>query len=185
MLPLLLSARQYRFGGDVEALSHHLIDTPAIGWRDIGIDLLDGAPEAVRAELIGPHSIPSSQYSADDRPFPDSPPPGRQLVTQDTAAYLSWAYVLRPDGIEVIGLSTYERGPVVPWSTDPTSFVSDYSELWSPGRRAPITAPPSPAAAAARAFSGRVRSAGPVGTAEPTGAHGPAGLPRPAAGRAR
>ncbi|MFF2746445.1 hypothetical protein ACFVVA_12965 [Kitasatospora sp. NPDC058048] len=64
MLPLILSARQYRFGGDVEALSHHLIDTPVIGWRDIGIDLLDGAPEEVRAKLISPHSIPSSTSTA-------------------------------------------------------------------------------------------------------------------------
>ncbi|GAB7185635.1 hypothetical protein ATKI12_5466 [Kitasatospora sp. Ki12] len=185
MLPLLLSARQHRFRGDVEALSHHLIDTPAIGWEEIGVDLLNGAPEGLRARLIGRDSVASSEVSAGGILTSDGSPPSKDIVTEQTTEGLNWAYVLHAEGVEVIGLYEYERGPVVPWDTEPTSVFSDYAGLWSPTGPLPVTAPPSSAAAAARASSGKIRSAAPARATDPDGALSPAPLAKPAAGRAR
>ncbi|MFJ9446762.1 hypothetical protein ACIRRH_33620 [Kitasatospora sp. NPDC101235] len=185
MLPLLLSARQYRFHGDVEALSHHLIDTPVIGWEGIGTDLLDGAPDELRDRWLRRGPYPSSQFSADGIITPDGSPPSKDIVTEQTTGGLNWAYVLHADGIEVIGLYDYDRGPVVPWDTDPTSDFSDYAARWPPTGPLPVTPPPSPAASAARASSGTVRSATPVRTTAPNGAPAPVPLATPAVGRTR
>ncbi|MBV6695541.1 hypothetical protein KV557_00170 [Kitasatospora aureofaciens] len=60
----------------------------------------------------------------------------------------------------MIGLYEHERGPVVPWSTDPTSRFSDHAHLWALDRGLPLQAPPpTAAAAAARTTSGAIRSA--------------------------
>ena len=50
-LPLLLAAFQHRFGRDVDAMTRHLIDGVAIGWDQLGTDLLDGAPPAIITAL--------------------------------------------------------------------------------------------------------------------------------------
>ncbi|MFJ7278308.1 hypothetical protein [Kitasatospora sp. NPDC098663] len=183
MLPLLLAAQQHRFDGDVEALSHHLIDTPALEWKELGSDLLDGAPRRIRTALVGYE--PSKQSDPSRIITSDGSPPQKYLITEERTEELSWAYVLRPHGVEVIGLYEHERGPVVPWGTDPTSSFSDSAGLWSRDRRLPILPPPSPAASAARASSGSIRSAAPAGSAEPVDTHGLVDTPKPTAGRVR
>lgn len=45
-LPFLLTAYQYRFNRDLEAMSRHLVDDVAIGWDELGTDLLDHAPRS-------------------------------------------------------------------------------------------------------------------------------------------
>lgn len=47
-LPLLLAAYQYKFGRNVEAMAQHLIDDIAVGWDELGTDLLDDAPTHAR-----------------------------------------------------------------------------------------------------------------------------------------
>lgn len=44
--PLLLTAYQYRFNRDLEGISRHLVDDVAIGWDELGTDLLDHAPRS-------------------------------------------------------------------------------------------------------------------------------------------
>ncbi|MEK8146223.1 hypothetical protein NKH18_48305 [Streptomyces sp. M10(2022)] len=58
-LPLLLAAFRYRFAGDLEAMARHLIDEVHIGWEELGTDLLDGAPDALRRSLTGAMSSPA------------------------------------------------------------------------------------------------------------------------------
>ncbi|MEU9369559.1 hypothetical protein AB0D71_33770 [Streptomyces avermitilis] len=57
-LPLLLAAYQYRFAGHVEAITRHLIDEVHHGWEELGTDLLDGAPAALRRSLTGGRGVP-------------------------------------------------------------------------------------------------------------------------------
>ncbi|WP_395297312.1 hypothetical protein ACF9IK_30665 [Kitasatospora hibisci] len=157
-LPLLLTAYQHRFSGDVEAMAGHLIDAPVIGWSVLGNDLLDGAPERLRTALAA-WDDPSKQLDARGIITPDGSPPAKDIVTHDDTGWLDWGYVLHPHGIEVINLYAYERGPVVPWDTDPGSRFSDEAHLWSRDGRLPLQPPPPTAAAAARASSGGIRSA--------------------------
>lgn len=138
-LPLLLAAYQYRFAGDLEAMARHLIDDVQHGWDELGTDLLDGAPAAVRHPLVGGDEWPSRQMT--DVIWADGTPAERELVTQDGTDELEWAYVLHPHGIEVIALQAYDRGPVVAWDTDPRSRINANPGAWPPGSRAPVIPP--------------------------------------------
>ncbi|MCP3821397.1 hypothetical protein NLX86_25865 [Streptomyces sp. A3M-1-3] len=40
---MLLAAYQHRFGQDVEAMARHLVDGVAVGWDELGTDLLDAS----------------------------------------------------------------------------------------------------------------------------------------------
>ncbi|MGW2917760.1 hypothetical protein ACWDBF_07830 [Streptomyces angustmyceticus] len=140
-LPLLLSAYQYRFNRDLEAMSRHLIDDVHIGWEELGTDLLDGAPTAVRNALTGGAEFPSRQLTGVCNV--DGSPAERVLITQEGTGDLEWAYVLRSHGIEVIDLQEYDRGPVVGWDTDPRSRIVPDPGAWIPHSRAPIVPPRS------------------------------------------
>lgn len=139
-LPLLLAAYQHRFDGDLEAMARHLIDDVDHGWDELGTDLLDGAPEALRRSLTGGDEYPSRQITDVIVIGPDDTA-DRLLVTQDGTDELEWAYVLHPHGIEVIALQAYDRGPVVAWDTDPRSRINAHPGAWPPDSRAPVTPP--------------------------------------------
>ncbi|WP_343243827.1 hypothetical protein [Streptomyces sp. SID13726] len=151
-LPLLLTAYQWRFARDLHALRHHLIEDVAVGWDELGTDLLDGAPRSVVQALTGGEHWPSR--TLDHLIAPDSSPPVRMTVTETTADALGmhWGYILHPTGIEVISLVHQDIGPLVDWNTDPRSVFSDDPVRWHTGALPPITAPApprnSPAAAA-------------------------------------
>ncbi|MDX3855667.1 hypothetical protein [Streptomyces sp. AK02-01A] len=118
-LPLLLTAYQYRFGCDLDALGRHLIDTPCcVAWDELGTDLLDGAPNALPAALAGGERWPST--TLDNVITPDGSPPTRMTVTDETATGqdMQWGYVLHPSGIEVISVTEDEHGPPVRWDPD-------------------------------------------------------------------
>ncbi|MGW6742835.1 hypothetical protein ACWGDX_19285 [Streptomyces sp. NPDC055025] len=140
-LPLLLTAFQYRFSRDLDAMSRHLIDTVSVAWDELGTDLLDGAPDALLTALTGGEQWPSTTLNLIT---PDGSPPKRMTVTDETAAEqdMQWGYVLYPSGIEVISLTEDNHGPLVRWETDPRTRFSDHPRLWSPARPVPATAPP-------------------------------------------
>ncbi|MEU3629101.1 hypothetical protein [Streptomyces fradiae] len=147
-LPLLVTAFQYRFGRDLEAMTRHLVDDVAIGWEELGSDLLDGAPPAIVAALTGGQPWPSR--TLDNLITPDGSPPTRITVTETTVANMDveWGYVLRPSGVEVFPTMYAVSGPVVDWDADPlTEFGNPAS--WptvTPARSpAPSTASPLPA----------------------------------------
>ncbi|GAA2254823.1 hypothetical protein GCM10010232_50050 [Streptomyces amakusaensis] len=160
-LPLLLAAYNHRFAGDLDAMTRHLIDDVPVGWSTLGTDLLDGAPEQIRTALTLHGEYPSS--GLDDLITLDGSPPERMTVTPETTEGLDWGYILRPEGIEVISLREYTRGPLVGWDTDPLSRISDAPARWVPGWPAPIAAPrPAPrltTTAPAAADSGPQRAA--------------------------
>lgn len=54
---------------------------------------------------------------------------------------LNRGYVLHPQGIEVIALRAYDRGPVVAWDTDPRGVIGADPGAWHPDSRAPIVPP--------------------------------------------
>ncbi|MFD0373718.1 hypothetical protein [Streptomyces sp. NPDC127112] len=140
-LPLLLGAARYRFGGDLDALRRHLIDGPH-DWRQLGVDLLDRAPDNVR-ERLDPHGDlgPSAPF---DNVFNVDGTPAKSIPITDAnadAMGLEWGYVLHDHGIEVIALTWYDVGPIVPWDTDPLSRISGTPSLWESNRPAPIQAP--------------------------------------------
>lgn len=153
-LPLLLAAYQHKFGRNVEAMSRHLIDDVAVGWDELGTDLLDEAPHALVNALTGGEHWPSR--TLDHLVTPDGSPPVRISVTDTTADQqdLQWGYVLHTEGIEVISLLHQDLGPVVDWATDPRTAFNDHPAAWSclnpaptirasrtPPRSAPATAP--------------------------------------------
>jgi hypothetical protein len=138
-LPLLLAAYLHQFAGDLEAVARHLIDDVHHGWDELGTDLLDGAPPALRRSLTGGDEYPSRQIT--DVTWADGTPAERELITQDGTDELEWAYVLHPHGIEVIALQEYDRGPVVAWDTDPRSRIIANPSAWHPDSKAPIVAP--------------------------------------------
>ncbi|MGW6577631.1 hypothetical protein ACWGAN_36430 [Streptomyces sp. NPDC054945] len=143
-LPLLLGAARYRFGGDLDALRRRLIDGPH-DWKQLGMDLLDGAPDNVR-ERLDPHGDrgPSAPF---DNVFNVDGTPAKPIPVTDAnadAMGLEWGYVLHDHGIEVIALTWYDIGPIVPWDTDPLSRISGTPSLWDPTRPAPIQAPAAP-----------------------------------------
>ncbi|MYT96610.1 MULTISPECIES: hypothetical protein [unclassified Streptomyces] len=141
-LPLLLAAYQYRFARDVEAMSVHLIDQVAIAWDELGTDLLDGAPKLLVRKLTGGGRWPSREM--ENLVTSDGSPPEREVITEANSSSLSWGYVLRPEGIEVISLYAADRGPIVDWNTDPRTRFSDNRYLWLPGHPVPATQPPRP-----------------------------------------
>ncbi|MCX4393306.1 hypothetical protein [Streptomyces sp. NBC_01767] len=138
-LPLLLAAFRYRFAGDLEAMARHLINEVHIGWEELGTDLLDGAPDALRRSLTGGDEFPSRQLT--NVYNTDGTPAERELITQDGTGDLEWAYVLHETGIEVIGLLAYDRGPVVGWDTDPRSRIRTDPGAWNPDSQAPVVPP--------------------------------------------
>ncbi|MFB7481890.1 hypothetical protein ACFUEM_25080 [Streptomyces anulatus] len=148
-LPLLLAAFQHRFHQDLEAMTRHLVDDVAIGWEELGSDLLDGAPPEIIAALTGGEHWPSR--TLDNLITPDGSPPTRMTVTETTAADqdLEWVYVLRPSGIEVIPAQHYASGPFISWDTDPRTDFTDPA-AWRPNTSASAAHPPSPSAAAPR-----------------------------------
>ncbi|MET8561296.1 hypothetical protein ABZV75_12155 [Streptomyces flaveolus] len=157
-LPLLLAAYQYKFGRDVEAMSRHLIDDVAVGWDELGTDLLDGAPRSLVTALTGGEQWPSR--TLDHLITPDGSPPVRMSVTAYTADEqdMQWGYVLHKEGIEVISLVHEDIGPVVDWVTDPRTAFSDDPAAWSSLDPVPVirashsTSPPgAPAASPAKA----------------------------------
>ncbi|MGW9400770.1 hypothetical protein [Streptomyces sp. NPDC055642] len=160
-LLLLLAAYQYRFRQDLEAMSRHLIDDVAVGWDELGTDLLHHAPPALVATLTGGEHWPSR--ALDHLVTPDGSPPVRMSVTDEIAAGLDvqWGYVLHQQGIEVISLLHADNGPVVDWSTDPRTVFNDHPAAWSPdpvpprreSRNAP--SPGAPAVAPAKASTPR------------------------------
>ncbi|MFC9331295.1 hypothetical protein [Kitasatospora sp. NPDC057015] len=138
-------------------MGRHLVDNVKVGWSFLGTDLLDGAPDDLRAEVAGHSTDPSRELSG----------AGSYLITDRDTGDVEWAYVLHPHGIEVIGLSEHDRGPVVPWETDPRSRFSDRTHLWLPDGRLPVEVPARPGSAAARAGSGAILSAPPKAPAAP------------------
>lgn len=130
-LPLLLAAYQHKFGRDVEAMSRHLIDDVAVGWDELGTDLLDGAPPTLVAELTGGEHCPSR--TLDHLITPDGSPPVRMTVTDETADAqdIQWGYVLHQQGIEVISLLHEDIGPLVDWDIDPRTAFNDHPAAWS------------------------------------------------------
>ncbi|PJN35887.1 hypothetical protein CG747_36410 [Streptomyces sp. CB02959] len=153
-LPLLLTAFRYRFRQNLEAMSRHLVDDVAIGWDELGTDLLHGAPPALVAALTGGDQWPSR--TLDNLITPDGAPPARMTVTDYTADEqdLQWGYILHPEGIEVISLLHEDIGPFVDWNTDPRTAFSDNPARWSstappPVIQAPRIAAPQAAAGAA------------------------------------
>ncbi|MFD9069119.1 hypothetical protein [Streptomyces lasiicapitis] len=138
-LPLLLTAYHYRFNRNLEAMARHLIDEVEIGWEELGTDLLDGAPAALRRSLTGGEEYPSRQLT--DVYNTDGTPAERELITQDSTDDLEWAYILHSYGVEVIGLREYDCGPVVGWDTNPHSRIVTDPGAWIPYSRAPIVLP--------------------------------------------
>ncbi|MFF8925818.1 hypothetical protein ACF1AO_00975 [Streptomyces longwoodensis] len=130
-LPLLLAAYQYRFGRDIEAMCRHLIDDVAVGWEELGTDLLDDAPPALVAALTGGERWPSR--TLDHLVTPDGSPPVRMSVTDETADAqdMEWGYVLHKEGVEVVSLLHEDTGPIVSWSIDPRTAFNDHPTAWS------------------------------------------------------
>lgn len=122
----------------------HLVDNVPVGWSQLGTDLLSDAPGPLRQALPWPHSSPSQPlddvFSADGTPLP------RMTVTETSTDGLDWGYILRPHGIEVIGLREHSRGPVLAWNTDPASRFSDSHHRWAPDLAPPVTIRPGTAA---------------------------------------
>ncbi|WP_433453717.1 hypothetical protein ACQPXS_36225 [Streptomyces sp. CA-142005] len=161
-LPLLLAAYQYKFGRDIEAMCRHLIDDVAVGWDELGTDLLDDAPPALVAALTGGEHWPSR--TLDHLVTPDGSPPVRMSVTDETANEqdTEWGYVLHKEGIEVISLRHEDIGPIVSWSIDPCTAFNDHPAAWSsldspPTVRASRGRRPRSAPAAAPAKAGPSR----------------------------
>lgn len=160
-LPLLLGAHQYRFAGDLDALCRHLIDEAPEGWSQLGTDLLDGAPEPVRAELVGGDEHPSRKLDNVRVIAVGAAEPEQWTVIETSHGGLDWGYVLHRDGIEVIPLDAEDRGPVVAWDTDPRARFSNGIYRWRTGRPIPATllpratAPSTPAPASASAPTAR------------------------------
>ncbi|MER6331365.1 hypothetical protein ABT298_18960 [Streptomyces sp. NPDC001034] len=114
-------------------MARRLIDDVAIGWDELGTDLLDGAPPAIVTALTGGEQWPSRALD-NFLITPDGSPPDRMAVTERSAAdeELKWGYVLRPKGIEVINVQLQAGwGPVVGWDTDPRTRFSDHTAHWA------------------------------------------------------
>ncbi|MER6031551.1 hypothetical protein [Streptomyces sp. NPDC001851] len=159
-LPLLLAAFQYRFEGDVEAMVQRLVDGVAVGWDELGTDLLAGAPPQVVTVLTGGEQWPSS--TLDHLITPDGSPPVRMTVTERTAADqdVQWRYVLRSEGIEVISVPHADAGPVIGWDTDPRTRFSDHPAHWpTPTPLATSTRAAQPPQTARAAATPRPRTA--------------------------
>lgn len=111
-------------------MAQHLIDTPTISWDYLGADLLGDSPDTVLDQL-GHAGYPSSRQ-ATDIVTADGKPASKMTFDEVSAqeAWLDWAYVLRPQGVEVIGLANGPRGLVVGWDIDPLAKWADAPERW-------------------------------------------------------
>ncbi|WP_416987021.1 hypothetical protein [Streptomyces sp. T028] len=138
----MLGAHQYRFGGDLDALCRHLIDEAPDGWSQLGTDLLDGALEPLRAELVGSDEHPSRKLDNVHVITVGAAEPEPWTVTEKSHRGLDWGYVLHPHGIEVIPLDAEDRGPILAWDTDPRARFSNSTHRWRPGHPVPATLPP-------------------------------------------
>lgn len=121
-------------------MSRHLIDDIAVGWDELGTDLLDAAPPALVTALTGGEQWPSR--TLDHLITPDGSPPVRMTVTADTADAqdLQWGYILRPQGIEVISVPYATAGHIVGWDSDPLVWFSDHPGHWPAPAPAPAVA---------------------------------------------
>ncbi|NUP20702.1 MAG: hypothetical protein HOZ81_32410 [Streptomyces sp.] len=146
----------------MEAMSRHLIEDVAVGWDELGTDLLDGAPPSLAAALTGGEQWRSR--TLDHLITLDGTPPRRMSVTDETADQqdMQWGYVLHQQGIEVISLLHEDLGPIVSWATDPRTAFNDDPTAWSSLDPAPAvrahrnTPPPStPTTAPARVSASR------------------------------
>ncbi|WP_327386823.1 hypothetical protein [Streptomyces sp. NBC_01207] len=109
------------------------------------MDLLDRAPDNV-LERLDPHGDlgPSAPF---DNVFNVDGTPAKPIPVTDAnadAMGLEWGYVLHDHGIEVIALTWYDAGSIVPWDTDPLSRISGTPSLWDSNQPAPIQAPATP-----------------------------------------
>ncbi|MEV7242811.1 hypothetical protein AB0N92_16390 [Streptomyces sp. NPDC093248] len=145
-------------------MCRHLIDDVAVGWDELGTDLLDNAPPALVAALTGGEQWPSR--TLDHLITPDGSLPVRMSVTDETADKqdMQWGYVLHKEGVEVISLLNEDIGPVVSWDTDPRTVFNDHPAAWSsldpaPTIQASRSTPPPSAPAAALAKAGTPRPA--------------------------
>ncbi|MEU1893886.1 hypothetical protein [Streptomyces pristinaespiralis] len=136
-------------------MTRHLVDGVAVGWDELGTDLLDGAPREILSALTGGEQWSSS--TLDHLVTPDGSPPVRMTVTEKTAADLDvqWGYILRPHGIEVISALHAAAGSVVAWGTDPRARFRNHPAHWS----APASAAAPPARPAATSPSVGPRTA--------------------------
>ncbi|MFG2996579.1 hypothetical protein [Streptomyces sp. NPDC048340] len=125
-------------------MAHYLVDSPAISWDYLGSDLLEGAPEPVQQRL-GTNGYDACRPTTNMVTI-DGSPVQRMTFTEVSAreSWLSWAYVLHPQGAEVVSLQNGPSGLVVAWDTDPLTPFTDDAERWRPrpaGRsQAPTTA---------------------------------------------
>ncbi|MGV9790850.1 hypothetical protein ACWEIK_22325 [Streptomyces sp. NPDC004673] len=122
-------------------MSRHLIDDVAVGWDELGTDLLDKAPREVVTALTGGEQWPSR--TLDDLITPDGSPPVRMTVTADTveSADVQWGYILHEQGVEVISLLNADIGPIVGWATDARTAFNDHPAAWNPLAPAPVLGP--------------------------------------------
>ncbi|MFF8779518.1 hypothetical protein ACF07W_19825 [Streptomyces sp. NPDC015140] len=141
-------------------MSRHLIDDVTVGWDELGTDLLDDAPPALVQALTGGEQWPSR--ALDHLVTPDGSPLVRMAVTEENADDMDvqWGYVLHPHGIEVFNLLHADRGPVVDWSTDPSTAFSDHPAAWTPARTGPRSTPPRSTPVGSPAKTGTPRPAG-------------------------
>ncbi|MFJ6438634.1 hypothetical protein [Streptomyces sp. NPDC091416] len=153
-------------------MTQHLVDDVAVGWEELGSDLLDGAPPETIAALTGGAAWPSR--TLDNLKTLDGSPPVRMTVTETTAADqdMAWGYLLRPQGIEVIPVQYAPSGTVFNWDTDPCTDFSNPS-AWNTSASArppatPQTAPTSTAPEARRTSPSKEAPSGPH-RARPTG----------------
>ncbi|MFK0283252.1 hypothetical protein ACIQVL_22715 [Streptomyces sp. NPDC090499] len=135
-------------------MTRHLIDDVAVGWDELGTDLLDDAPPALVNALTGGEHWPSR--TLDHLVTSDGSPPVRMSVTETTAGEqdMQWGYVLHKEGVEVISLLHEDIGPLVSWSVDPRTAFNDHPAAWSsldtpPSIRTPRGRRPQSAPAAA------------------------------------
>ncbi|WP_327731462.1 hypothetical protein OG250_43280 [Streptomyces sp. NBC_00487] len=103
----------------------------------MGTDLLDGAPEPLRAELVGSDEHPSRKHDNVHVITVGAAEPEPWTVTEKSHGGLDWGYVLHPHGIEVISLHAEDRGPLVAWATDPRARFSNGTYRWRPGHPIP------------------------------------------------
>ncbi|MFK0136638.1 hypothetical protein [Streptomyces murinus] len=146
-MPLLLTAFQYRFNRDVDAMARHLIDDVDLGWYTLGTDLLDGAPPSLVTELTGGMEFSSTPLD-NFLITTDGSPPTRNTITPQSAVEqdFEWGYVLRPGGIEVISVQIQAGwGPLVSWGTDPRTRFSDHPAYWSFEKPPPVIGAARPA----------------------------------------
>ncbi|MFF5438853.1 hypothetical protein [Streptomyces achromogenes] len=122
-------------------MTRHLVDDVAVGWEELGTDLLDGAQPYIVEELTRGERWASR--TMDHLITLDGSPPTRMTVTEKDAAEqdLEWGYVLRPEGIEVISVPYADTGPVVGWDTYPLALFSDNPGYWLVPAQAPSATP--------------------------------------------